>query len=256
MIKKVNFHTHTNFCDGKNTPEEMVKAAIEKGFSVIGFSGHSYTSFDERYCMSEEGTKKYIAEITRLKEAYKEQIEILCGLEADYFAIVNKSDFDFIIGSVHYVLKNGKFYSVDESKEDFINAVNEGWSGDICAFIADYYAQVADVIEKTDADIIGHFDLVTKFNEGEELFSESDPRYVKAVDLALSKLLKTEKPFEINTGAMAKGYRTAPYPSKDILTKIYEGGGKVIISSDCHDKDYLDYGFEMAEKIVKEIGFN
>ncbi len=112
------------------------------------------------------------------------------------------------------------------------------------------------MIEKTDADIIGHFDLITKFNEGEEFFSESDPRYIKAVDLALSKLLKTERPFEINTGAMSRGYRSVPYPSKNILTKIYEGGGKVIISSDCHDKDYLDYGFELAEKIAEEIGFN
>ena len=76
MIKKVNYHTHTNFCDGKHTAEEMVKAAIEKGFYRLGFSGHSYTSFDESYCMSEEGTQEYIREITRLKELYKEQIEI------------------------------------------------------------------------------------------------------------------------------------------------------------------------------------
>ncbi len=138
MIKKVNYHTHTSFCDGKHMPEEMVKAAIEKGFSIIGFSGHSYTSFDERYCMSKEGTQEYIREITRLKEVYKGQIEVFCGLEADYFACVNKSDFDFLIGSVHYVQKNGVFYSVDSSREHFVRAVSEGYNGDVYAFIEDY----------------------------------------------------------------------------------------------------------------------
>ena len=47
---KANLHTHTSFCDGKNSPEEMVRSAVEKGFDVLGFSGHSYTPFDETYC--------------------------------------------------------------------------------------------------------------------------------------------------------------------------------------------------------------
>ena len=66
-----NFHTHTSFCDGKNTPEEIIKAAINKGFSAIGFSGHGYTDFDLRYCM--KNTYEYIKEITRLKEKYKKE---------------------------------------------------------------------------------------------------------------------------------------------------------------------------------------
>ena len=40
MIKE-NFHTHTQFCDGKSTAEEMLLSAIDKGFSALGFSGHS-----------------------------------------------------------------------------------------------------------------------------------------------------------------------------------------------------------------------
>lgn len=255
MIEKVNYHTHTVFCDGKNTAEEMVLAAIEKGFSCLGFSGHSYTSFDESYCMSKEGTREYIKEIARLKKCYENQIKIYCGIEADFFSEVDKSDYDYLIGSVHYVLKNGKYYSVDSREELFVKAVNEAWNGDFYAFAEDYFALAQDVIEKTDADIIGHFDLVTKFNEGEKYFSESNPRYIAAADAALSKLLKSGRVFEINTGAMGRGYKKKPYPSFDIMRKIYEGGGKVIVSSDCHNKDYLDYGFDEAEKIMKEIGF-
>ena len=62
-----NFHTHTVFCDGKNTPEEMVLSAIEKGFTALGFSGHGLTSFDPGYCLRD--TAGYRAEILRLMKS-------------------------------------------------------------------------------------------------------------------------------------------------------------------------------------------
>ena len=80
-------------------------------------------------------------------------------------------------------------------------------------------------------------------------------RFFDYAQKAVLKLIKYDKPFEINTGAMARGYRTAPYPHKTILKMIFDNGGKIIFSSDCHDKDYLDYAFEEAEKIALDIGF-
>ena len=41
-----NYHTHTTFCDGKSTVEEIVLSALAKGFDAIGFSGHGFTTFD------------------------------------------------------------------------------------------------------------------------------------------------------------------------------------------------------------------
>ena len=61
-----NYHTHSTFCDGKDTPEETVLEAIRLGCPELGFSGHSYTSFDD-CCMSPEGTERYRAEIRRLR---------------------------------------------------------------------------------------------------------------------------------------------------------------------------------------------
>ncbi len=46
-----NFHQHTTFSDGKNTPEEVLQSALARGMEAIGFSDHSYTSIDESYCM-------------------------------------------------------------------------------------------------------------------------------------------------------------------------------------------------------------
>ena len=85
-----NFHTHTNFCDGKNTVEEVVAAAVEKGFAAIGFSGHGYTAFDERYCMKD--TTGYLTEVRRIKEKYKERIQVYSGIEEDVYDPADRSD--------------------------------------------------------------------------------------------------------------------------------------------------------------------
>ncbi|WP_249313760.1 histidinol-phosphatase [Congzhengia minquanensis] len=253
MMVTSNFHTHTTYCDGKSTAEETVLAAIEKGMTALGFSGHAYTPFDASYCMSLEDTAKYRAEINRLKQKYAGQIDIYCGLEMDYFSEADTNGFDFLIGSVHYVKKNGAFLSVDGCA--FQENVHCGYHGDYYAFAEDYFALVSRVAEKTKADIIGHFDLITKFNEGEKLFSESNPRYEKAWDAALRALIPSGKPFEINTGAMQRGYRSSPYPAVPILKKIQEYGGKIIISSDCHQADAVDFAFDTAIEFAKKSGF-
>lgn len=87
-----NYHTHTSFCDGANTPEEIVLYAIDKGFSSLGFSGHGYTPFDLRYCMQD--TQGYIEEVTRLKAKYGNKIDIYCEVEEDAFSYVNRENFD------------------------------------------------------------------------------------------------------------------------------------------------------------------
>lgn len=254
MRIKSNYHTHSTYCDGMNTLREMVDAALEKGFNAIGFSGHSYTPFDEEVSMSVEDTGKYEAELDSLKAEYADKIKILAGIEQDYFSEMTRSNYDYVIGSVHYTYKDGKYLSVDETPELFEMAVRDYYGNDVYGFIEDYYRLVADVVRKTDADIIGHLDLITKFNEGEKYFSENHPRYVAAVDEAIKKLIATGKLFEINTGAMARGYRKEPYPSSVIIKKIAEAGGRFILSSDAHSKENLDYGFEQVLEYLEDIG--
>lgn len=254
MIPRANFHTHSTYCDGKNTLEDMVRAAVNKGMTAIGFSGHGYTPHDDSFCMSQEGTEKYKAEIAALQEKYQDKIDIYCGLELDYFSVVDKNEFDYTIGSVHYVLKDGVYHDVDLSEEQLVKSVDTCWGGDAVLFAVDYFKLVADIIEKTHADIIGHFDLVTKFNEGGKLFDKNDPRYVAAWKAALQKLIPAGKLFEVNTGAISRGYRTMPYPAKPILQEIAAMGGKVIITSDSHNKDTLDFGLAEAKAYAKSCG--
>ncbi|MBR2209127.1 MAG: histidinol-phosphatase [Synergistaceae bacterium] len=248
-----DFHMHTIFCDGKDTPEDMVLEAISRGMKKIGFSGHSYTSFDPHVCMTPENIAEYKAEINRLKGKYKSKIEILCGIEQDYYSDFPAEGYDFVIGSLHYVTCGGEYIAVDHTFKHFEDAVAK-FNGDVYNLIENYFATVADVVNKTNADIIGHFDLISKFNDGNKYFDENHPRYVKATENALDKLLATGKPFEINTGAMSRGYKKVPYPSKRILEYIAAHNGSVILSSDSHRKETLMYNFQECEELANSLG--
>ncbi len=243
-MSRNNYHTHTVFCDGQDTPEALVQYAIAHGCTEIGFSSHSPLDIpdDEPFSMTQDGAAKYRREVNRLKEVYRDRIRILLGVEQDYFSTSDTSAYDYVIGSVHYVWKDGCYICVDFSRDAQKEAVHNCYHGDFYAFAEDYYALVGDLCQKTKCDIIGHFDLITKFNEGDCLFDTKHPRYVAAYEAALEKLFAQDVTFEVNYGAIARGYRKEPYPASDILQKVIAAGKQVIYSSDCHGKDTLLLG--------------
>ena len=248
-----DFHMHTYFCDGKDSPEEMVKSAIEKGFKTIGFSGHSYAPHDADWCMGRQQTSSYRRSIAALREKYKGQIEIYCGVEQDYYAPLPAKPFEYSIGSVHNLKTGCGYTSVDNTPQVLAEMRDLYFGGDIYALINEYYRLISDVVNKTKCDIIGHFDLISKFNEYGDFFDPQDARYIKAYRAAADALLEYDLPFEINTGAMSRGYRSEPYPSFDIIRYIASEGGHFILSSDAHSKENIGYRFaEMEQLLAKE----
>lgn len=250
-----NFHTHTVYCDGKDTPGEMAEKACSLGFFALGFSGHCDPAFSG--CgMSPENTRAYRRDIAALKERYAGRMEIYCGIEQDYYAGPRAPGYDYAIGSVHWIKKDGRHLCVDWSPEKTREAVETGFGGDPYAYAGAYYALVAQVKERTGCDIIGHFDLLTKFNERDPLLDEAHPRYRAAVLSCLDALASPGTVFEINTGAMAKGCRTVPYPALWILKELRARRCGVMMNCDCHDREKLAFGFGTARALALEAGFD
>lgn len=260
MRPNTNIHSHTVFCDGADTAEEMVLSAINSGCTGIGFSAHtSLRWYDKDYLdwtMDDPVEPQYTAEILRLKEVYKKDIDIFLGIERDYFSDEPAyKDYDYVIGSVHGVLADELYISVDFIKEELLKSIDKYFDGDVYAVCEEYYKLVADIPNKMKADVIGHFDLISKFNENGDMFDENHPRYVKAWQDALDKLSGKGLIFEINTGAMSRGYRTAPYPSENMLRRMCQLGEKVIITSDSHSVKTITYGFDEAYELAKKCGY-
>ena len=129
-----NYHTHTTFCDGNDTPEELIEHAISLGCPEIGFSGHSYTYFDESWCMSKEETQAYRECVLRLKEKYANKIKVLLGIEQDLWSEEPTDGYDFVIGGVHYVKHGNDFLPTDESAELTRKIIEDHYLGDALAF--------------------------------------------------------------------------------------------------------------------------
>ncbi len=250
-----NLHTHATFCDGKNSPEELVHEAIRMDMDALGFSSHAPLAGQEDWTMSPEDVPRYRAEILRLRKQYAGRLEIFLGLEQDYYSPPLGEGWDYLIGSVHCVEKGGRLLSVDSLPEDFVRSARQYYGGDFYAFAQDYYRLVGDVAEKTGCQIVGHFDLITKFNEGDRLFDTGHPRYIAASLEALDRLAERDLIFEINTGAMSRGYRTAPYPSPALLRAMYQRKVPICITSDCHDRANLLYAFAQAAELARSCGY-
>ena len=252
---KTNFHTHTTFCDGKDTPEQMVETAIEKGFTALGFSGHAYFVLDADITMTEEQQKPYREEILRLKEKYKDQIEIYLGIERDSWSPISEYPYEYTIASVHNILKDGVYCQVDLSADCMLKNVAEHFGGDHDAYAEAYFDEVMRLFDKIpEGDVIGHIDLITKYDE--QLSLRRSPRYFALAERAIKHLAKYGKPFEMNTGAIGRGLRTTPYPSPELLKMIKNAGGCIMINSDCHNRVYLDCAFEDCVSLAKSCGFD
>lgn len=247
-----NLHTHTEFCDGKSTAEEMVLSAVDKDFSSLGFSGHGYTDFDLSYCMKD--TAGYIAEVQSLREKYKDKIEIYLGVEEDAGCLQRRQDFDYIIGSSHYVTRGGVYLHVDSSPE-WLEKCVALFGGDANAMAESYYSNFVTYIMKRKPDIIGHFDLLTKFEEKATDRFLKNHEYHKIAEKYIREALRADCMFEVNTGAISRGWRTAPYPHENLLRIIRAEGGRITLTSDCHHADNLDCFFAEARKMLRDMGF-
>jgi histidinol-phosphatase (PHP family) len=256
MIPRSNFHTHTCFCDGKNTAEEMVISAIELGCDALGFSGHSYIDDKQSddWTIKKEAQLEYIREIKRLSLLYSDKIEVLLGIEQDYYSGTPEYDFDYVIGSVHAVVKDGVRIDVDLSPEFLFECVNSLYSGDMQRFIRDYYDLVSKVVDVTKCDIIGHIDLITKFNEKNPFIDTCSKSYRDVALETVDALIEKDKIFEINTGAISRGWRKYPYPEDFILKRISEKNANIMLNSDSHSKETILYGFDEAVEYAKACG--
>lgn len=257
MIKS-NCHTHTIYCDGKNTPEEMVKAAIDEGFISLGFSVHSPLTYENDYSITEEKLPEYLEEIKHLKEKYKDIIEIYSGIELDSdHCNYNRNDYDFIIASVHQLHAKERIYAVDYTAEELKTCVDKEFGGDFLSMVKSYFSSAEKFICDVKPDVIGHIDLFNKFNENKGMFDYTSAEYKLMAQMYIEKICYAcpDSIFEVNTGAMFRCGNKRPYPSKFILKLLKRNNMKITITSDAHCTSALSYGFDNAVQYCKDCGY-
>ena len=253
---RANFHTHTTLCDGISTPEEMARRAALLGFTQLGFSGHMDP--DNHMDMN-----LYRNRIHALQEQYRGKIDILMGIELDtVYNPVYARQVEYTIGSTHFPdvacnrgYESDRPLSVDASPEDLQLLADRYFGGDFYQLARCYYETEAQVYDRLHCTFIGHFDLITKFNDQMHVLDETNPRYTRPAIETMAYLVEEGVPFEINCGAVNRGLKKEFYPNSFFLRALHDMGGEILINSDAHQAELLNGAFDRAVKQAMACGF-
>ena len=262
-----NLHTHTTYCDGKNSPAEMAAAALKKGFASLGFSAHFAYPFAADWHIAPQDIPAYMSDIEALKKEYAGRMEIFAGFEADYIRgslyperrLFASWKPDFIIGSVHFVPsdsgKPAPLITVDDTAENVRRWLAECFGGDEKRAVRAYFAAVRSMAAECDFDIVGHADLIKRRNKELSFFDESAAWYKEEAHKTAEAIAQSGKIVEINTGGIARGNTDSVYPSEAMLYVLRKGGAPVTISADAHTTETLDTAFGEAVRAARGAGY-
>lgn len=264
---KYNFHIHSHHDDGQGLLEDFVKEAIKQNLKAIGFTGHSPLPFHNEWSIQKEDYPEYLAEVRRLKEQYKDLIDIYMGLEIDYIpglsdnfkSFINGAGLDYCIGSVHLVVKPGSdecsdIWFIDGPREGYLKGIDQLFNGDARAAAEAFFEQSREMVATQRPDIIGHLDKVNMHNKG-ELFDPAEDWYQQAVDRLLAAVAEAGTIVELNTRGMYTGKTDSYFPAIPILHRCLEYDIPVMVNTDAHHPSQLDQHFTQGVELLNYIGY-
>ncbi len=255
-----NYHSHTNFSDGKLTAKDYVLAALEQNVFQYGFSDHAPVQFECEWCIDPEKLSIYYDTVDQLKSTFSDKIDILKSLEIDYIPgeITNsdfKNDLDYCVGSVHFgqKLEDGTYWVIDGPSKEFDIGVKELYDDNIQLAVEQYFALNQKMLLEDPPDILGHFDKVKMHNKNRFYFSEDASWYKDAIVATLETAKKQNVIVEINTRGRYKKISDY-YPSQWVWREIKERNIPIVLNSDCHHPREITKEFSLVAEELASIG--
>jgi histidinol-phosphatase (PHP family) len=250
----VDYHVHTARCGhARGAMERYVEHAIEAGLTELGFSDHLFMYWrpsdrrDPTLGMAEWEHDFYIQDVERCRARYAADITIRLSTEADFIpgheqrleSILRGYDWDYVIGSVHFIGEWG----FDDSRNQ-----SEYASRDIDSLYAQYFELVGASAETGLFDTIGHCDLVKKFGHRPRVDQSS-----AYVSLA-ARLARAGVCVEVNTGGLRKPVGEA-YPHPTLLAALHAANVPVTFGSDAHAPEEVAHELGAARELMREAGY-
>lgn len=261
-----NYHSHCTFCDGRSTPEDFVKFAISKGFRAYGFSSHSPLPFETFWNMSADDMPEYLAEISRLKDKYRNELEIYTALEIDYLSEQYNASIpyfcelplDYRISSIHFLpiapeLTEKNMVCIDGAFEDFATAVKLYFEDDIRNLTTRYFDSSMKMVEAGGFNIVGHLDKIHMNGCKCNGFDASASWYRQPFTDYLKLISEKGLMVEVNTKAFRS--KNQLFPRQEYLSLVREMNIPVMVNSDSHYPDLVNDGRSEAFELLKEAGF-
>ena len=255
-----NYHTHSNYCDGKASLQEILMHAESMNLVSLGFSSHAPLPFECKWSMKKEKLDEYLLGIRSLKKS-KNHLQVYAGLEVDYIPdVIGPNDYsgvlDYTIGSIHFVDNYGRTrWEIDGVHHLFLEGLEKIFNNNIQNAISRYFELTREMIANSCPTIIGHLDKIKMQNIDQKLFKETDSWYQHEVKKMIDAIAKSDSIVEVNTRGIYQKKSSTTYPSPWILEILSKRKIPVTISSDAHHPDDLVNHFEDTAHLLKEIGF-
>ena len=258
----LNFHTHSTYCDGKSTLEELMVNAQSLQVKWLGFSSHAPLPFDCPWCMKRENLNEYLNKIVTLKHT-QTAMEVYAGLEVDYIPkVIGPHDFlkelDYTIGSVHFVesFKDGRGWEIDGPHSFFLQGLEKIFNNNVKEAVVRYFELTREMVERSTPAVVGHLDKIKIQNINDKFFTEHEPWYRDEIEKTLDAIEQAGCIIEVNTRGKYQNKTSTTYPSPWVLELIAKKGIPITISSDAHhSKDLVNHFHETAIEL-RQIGFH
>ncbi|MFP4037975.1 MAG: histidinol-phosphatase HisJ family protein [Desulfobacteraceae bacterium] len=244
-----DYHLHTPLCKhASGTPALYFEAAVRMGVPEICFTDHCPypDGYDPAHRMTMDQFPTYRRDIEQLQG--RPGPEVLFGIEADYYPgcedfleeWLPAQGFDLVIGSVHYIAGWGFDNPEDRHLWDSVD-VYRTWEA--------YFELVGKLADTGLFDVVGHLDLLKKFN-----YRPQEDKLTSMAAKALDRVAKTGMGLEINTSGLRKPVGEI-YPSLSLLALAAERGIPVCFGSDAHRPSEVGAGFDAALDLARKAGY-
>lgn len=259
--ERYNFHTHTQFCDGRDTLENMATAAVSEGFLHIGFSPHSPICILSPCNMSRESVDEYIAELERMRRKFGDKCQFYRGMEIDYLSprhgpssqFYQDLGLDYSIASVHFIRnQKGEYVDVDGRFDAFARKMKDYFRDDIEYVVKEFYRASSEMLQLGHFDILGHLDKIAQNASYYKPGIEDEDWYQDLVGEYIENVINSGVVVEINTKARVEHKRF--FPNERYWKRLKEAGTTLVVNSDAHYADRLNASRDEAFELLKSIG--
>lgn len=260
-----NYHTHTNFCDGIEIPERYAQEAVCQSLQVLGYSAHAPLPFPCSWTLPYEKYEDYLQIVRKLKQDYKDQLEILCGLEIDYIPglwpkiskMLQPEQLDYFIGSIHFVdaFNDGTPWSIDGTHDEFYKGWTEIFHKDSHALVRKYFDYTRQMVRDMKPPVIGHLDKIKMQYNDDCFIPETDKIYRDELLATLEVIAQYGGVVEINTRGVYRRGEPEFYPSQWLFKEMNHRNIPVMVNSDAHRPHEIILLRNEALKQLKDAGY-
>lgn len=253
-MKYSNFydlHTHSEHSfDGNNSCTLMCESAVSLGLKGLAITDHC--EIDSKDCDFDKLCDNQFFDTSKMREVFRDKLTVYRGIELGQAiynkplaeSILEKYNYDFVLGSVHNLENMEDFYFLDY--KDY----------DVDALLSGYFSALIELCRWNKFNSLAHLTYPLRYITGKYKIDVDLNKFSSQIDEILSIIINNEKALEINTSGYFNELKDV-LPNAAIIRRFKELGGKYItIGSDSHYYDKIGCGIEQGMTVAKECGFD